>query len=94
LFLVASGQLAALAEDTCNRIQTLHTLRLWSHELLQNTAQITVLKSPGSIPKVCTAVYTHYIQSLYHRDTIFSSSETSALCWIYRISRPTRRTGP
>jgi len=28
LFLVASRQLAALAEDTCNRIQTPHTVRL------------------------------------------------------------------
>ena len=71
LFLVASRQLAALAEDTCNRIQTLHTVRLCSHELLQNTARITVLENPGSIPKVCIEVYTHFKQSLYHRRSNF-----------------------
>jgi len=71
LFLVASRQLAALAEDTCNRIRTLHTLRLWSHKLLQNATQITVLEAPGSIPKVCNAVYTHFKHSLYHRRTNF-----------------------
>ena len=60
LFLVASRQLAALAEDTCNRIQTLHTVRLCSRELLQNTARITVLENPGSITKVCIEVYTHF----------------------------------